>query len=309
MSLKSILLAGTAFAVMTASLQAADLPQKSDPYFQSGQAQLAARLAQKPNVNKAKNIILMIGDGMGVSTVTAARIFEGQSRGVDGVSNNLTMDAFPYVALSRTYSHDSQVTDSAPSASAMTTGVKSKNEMLGLSSNAVYNDCSTQAANTVTSIFEMAEAAGLATGVVTTTRVTHATPAAAYAHSVNRDWESDKDLGVNVGKGCKDIADQLINWPAGDGFEVILGGGRLKFLPEDVTDPENDAKKGDRKDKRNLITEWTAKDNNHVIAFDKASFDAIDVASGAKILGLFEPSHMNYEADRAKDIRQINRSD
>jgi alkaline phosphatase len=302
MFLKSILAAETAFAVMTVAAQAAaELPQKSDPYFQSGQAQLAARLAQKPNTNKAKNIILMIGDGMGVSTVTAARIFEGQSRGVDGVSNNLTMDAFPYVALSRTYSHDSQVTDSAPSASAMTTGVKSKNEMLGLSSNAVYNDCSTQAANTVTSIFEMAEAAGLATGVVTTTRVTHATPAAAYAHSVNRDWESDKDLGENAGKGCKDIADQLISWPAGDGFEVILGGGRLKFLPDDVTDPEHITKKGDRKDKRNLITEWTSKDNNHVFASDKAGFDAIDVASGAKILGLFEPSHMTYEADRAKD--------
>jgi alkaline phosphatase len=211
------------------------------------------------------------------------------------------MDAFPYLALSRTYSADSQVTDSAPSASAMTTGIKSNNEMLGLTAAAVYNDCSTAAANTVTSIFETAEAKGLATGVVTTTRITHATPASTYAHSVNRDWESDKDMGEAAGKGCKDIADQLINWPAGDGFEVVLGGGRLKFLPNDVTDPENDTKKGDRRDKRNLIEEWTKKDNNHVFVFDKKGFDSVDVKSGAKMLGLFETSHMQYEADRPKD--------
>jgi alkaline phosphatase len=244
---------------------------------------------------------LMIGDGMGVTTVTAARIYDGQKKGVDGVSNKLVMEQLPYAAFSRTYSADALVTDSAPSASAMTTGIKSNNEMLGLTSAAVYNDCATQAPNTVTSIFETAEAKGLATGIVTTTRITHATPASTYAHSVNRDWESDKDMKENVGKGCKDIADQLVSWPAGDGFEVVLGGGRLKFLPEDVADPENNAKMGDRKDKRNLIAEWTKKDNNHVFVWNKKDFDAVDVKSGAKMLGLFETSHMGYEADRTKD--------
>lgn len=304
MMLKKILLVGAAISVAAISARAETLlPQSGDEYFKTGQAELATRLAQKPNTNKAKNVILMIGDGMGITTVTAARIYEGQKRGVDGVSNNLTMDAFPNLALSRTYSADSQVTDSAPSASAMTTGIKSNNEMLGLTAAAKYKDCSTQAANVVTSIFETAEAAGKATGIVTTTRITHATPASAYAHSVNRDWESDKDLGDQVGKGCKDIADQLINWPAGDGFEVVLGGGRLKFLPAETADPEYPKKMGDRKDKRNLTAEWTAKDNNHVYVTDKAGFDAVDVKSGAKILGLFEPSHMQFEADRPKDAK------
>ena len=302
--LKFTLSTGVALSILTFSANAeTPLPQANDDYFKTAQAELATRLAEKPNTNKAKNVILMIGDGMGVTTVTAARIYEGQKRGVDGVSNNLTMDSFPHLALSRTYSADSQVTDSAPSASAMTTGIKSNNEMLGLTAAAKYKDCSTQAANTVTSIFETAEAAGLATGVVTTTRITHATPAATYAHSVNRDWESDKDLGDQVGKGCKDIADQLINWPAGDGFEVVLGGGRLKFLPAEAADPEYPKKMGDRKDKRDLTAEWTAKDNNHVYVTDKAGFDAIDVKSGAKILGLFEPSHMQFEADRPKDAK------
>ena len=300
--LKSVLCAGVMLSAMSLALHAETaLPQTTDAYYVTAQAELAARLALKPSTNKAKNIILMIGDGMGITTVTASRIYGGQKAGKDGVSNNLNMDMFPYVALSRTYSADSQVTDSAPSASAMTTGVKSNNEMLGLTAAAVYKDCATEKPNVVTSIFETAEAKGLATGIVTTTRITHATPASTYAHSVNRDWESDKDMGAEAGKGCKDIADQLINWPAGDGFEVVLGGGRLKFLPDDVADPENDKKKGDRKDKRNLIEEWTKKDNNHVFVMDKTGFDAVDVKSGAKMLGLFETSHMQYEADRAKD--------
>jgi alkaline phosphatase len=302
MTFKSCLHASAATALIATAVHAQNpLPQAADAYFKTAQEQLTLRLAQKPNTNKAKNIIIMVGDGMGITTVTASRIYGGQKQNKDGPSNNLTMDAFPYLALSRTYSADALVTDSAPSASAMTTGIKSNNETLGLTASAVYNDCSSQAANTVTSIFETAEARGLATGIVTTTRITHATPASAYGHSVNRDWESDKDMGDQAGKGCKDIADQLISWPAGDGLEVALGGGRLKFLPNDVADPENASKKGDRLDKRNLIEEWTKKDNNHVFVFDKKGFDAVDVKSGAKMLGLFETSHMNYEADRTAD--------
>ncbi|MDE2444842.1 MAG: alkaline phosphatase [Alphaproteobacteria bacterium] len=302
MKFKVLLISSVAIAIAaTGSFADAPLPQANDPYFKNAEKELSARLAQKPITHKAKNIILMVGDGMGVTTTTAARIYEGQKRGVDGVSNNLTMDSLPNLALSRTYSADSQVTDSAPSASAMTTGVKSNNEVLGLTAAGKFNDCATQAANTATTIFETAEALGLATGVVTTTRITHATPAATYSHSVNRDWESDKDEGDQVGKGCKDIADQLVNWPAGDGFEVVFGGGRSKFLPADVNDPEYDSKKGERKDKRNLITEWTSKDNNHSFVFDKAGFDKIDLSSGTKVMGLFEPSHMQFEVDRPKD--------
>ena len=60
-------------------------------------------------------------------------------------------------------------------------------------------------------------------------------------------------------------------------------------------------KKGRRRDGRNLTEEWTKKDNNHLFVFDKAGWDKVDWASGAKVLGLFEMSHMEYEADRAKD--------
>ena len=157
------------------------------------------------------------------------------------------------------------------------------------------------AGHDVKTLFEMAEEPGLATGVVSTARITHATPAAIYAHTPMRDWESDKELGDAAAQGCKDIADQLVNWPAGDGFEVALGGGRAYFLPETLADPEDEGKTGRRTDGRDLTAEWTEKGNNHVFVFDKAGFDAIDVASGPKVLGLFEMSHMEYEADRAKD--------
>jgi len=69
--------------------------QTSNPYYVSGLTTLDKALALKPNSGKAKNLILFIGDGMGISTLVAARIHEGQSRGVDGVSNSLSFEALP----------------------------------------------------------------------------------------------------------------------------------------------------------------------------------------------------------------------
>lgn len=304
MRLTITLLSGAAYVALTALAHAQEaVTQINDPYFKAAQEQLAARLAMKPIGGTAKNIILLVGDGMSASTVTAARIYEGQKRGVDGESNNLNLDLFPYMALSKTYSSDGQVSDSAPTATAMTTGIKTKNDIIGLNSEAAIKDCEGSKGKEVTTIFELAESAGKATGVVSTARITHATPAGAYAHSALRDWEDDKQMGDQVGKGCKDIADQLVNWAAGDGFEVAMGGGRRHFLPSETADPEDEGKTGERKDKRDLTAEWTAKDNMHVYVWDKAGFDGLDIKSGAKVLGLFDRSHMEYEVDRAKDTK------
>src|SRR6185369_14425656 len=68
---------------------------------------------------KAKNVILFLGDGMGVSTLTAARIFEGQKRGESGEENRLSFEEFPYSALSKTYTTNQQTSDSAPTMSAI----------------------------------------------------------------------------------------------------------------------------------------------------------------------------------------------
>jgi alkaline phosphatase len=300
MRFASVLLASVSLS--TAAVAQSALPQASDSYFQAAETDLAERLATQPITGKAKNVILMVADGMSVTTVTAARILEGQKRGVDGESNDLVIDTFPYVALSKTYSHDGQVSDSAPTATAMVSGVKTRNDVIGVNQTVAVGDCAAALANPVTSIFEIAEDAGKATGVISTARITHATPAAAYAHTPVRDWESSKELPEEAkAAGCKDIADQLVNWPHGDGFEVALGGGRAYFLPAEAKDPEDAEKTGRRTDGRDLTAEWTKKSNGNVYVFDKAGFDAADVASGARILGLFEMSHMEYEADRAKD--------
>src|SRR5262249_58568373 len=120
--------------------------------------------------------------------------------------------------------------DSAPTATAMTTGVKSYNGTLGITQKANIRDCSTAQSARTDTLWEIAEDAGLATGVVTTARFTHATPAATYAKTTERDWEDDSNVSA-AGKaaGCIDIATQFLNWPHGDGMEVALGGGRQQF--------------------------------------------------------------------------------
>ena len=128
---------------------------------------------------------------MGFSTVTAARIFEGQQRGVDGEFNVLAWEAFPHLAASKTYSADAQITDSAPSAVAMTTGVKTKNDLMGLDHTVTLDSCDDQKTKAVTTLWELAESIGMSTGAVTTATITHATPGATYAHIANRDWEFD----------------------------------------------------------------------------------------------------------------------
>lgn len=273
--------------------------QAKDSYFISAAQSVARREGEnfKPH---AKNVILFIGDGMGVSTITAARIYAGQSRGVDGESYSLTMETLPNVALSKTYSHDSQVADSASTATAMVTGVKTRSRTLGLTQDAAFGDCASAAGHGTDTIFELAEQAGLATGVISTARLTHATPAATYAESASRNWEIDGAM-IGPAEGCKDIAAQFIDWDAGDGFEVAMAGGRRMFLPNETPDPEYEGKTGQRTDGRDLTAEWTHKSNQHYVIYDRAGFDGIDFSSDARVLGLFEPSHMEYELDRAED--------
>ncbi|MFZ3005835.1 MAG: alkaline phosphatase, partial [Phenylobacterium sp.] len=101
--------------------------QVADPDYRASEAALRQAIRAPAPGTRARNVILFIGDGMGVSTVTAARIFEGQARGVDGASNRLAFDQLPYAAFSKTYSQDALVTDSANGATALLTGVKTLN--------------------------------------------------------------------------------------------------------------------------------------------------------------------------------------
>jgi alkaline phosphatase len=245
-------------------------------------------------------VILFVGDGMGVSTLTAARIYQGQRAGRDGESTWTAMDRMPFSALVKTYAHDAQVPDSAPTATALTTGVKTRNGVIGIDQTVVEDDCAGSRGREVMTFFEQAEAAGLRTGIVSTARITHATPAATYAHVANRDWENDSDLSSAARRaGCVDIARQLVEWPYGDGLDVVLGGGRAQFMPRTATDPEDAKAVGLRTDGRDLTREWSLRPSGGRYVWNRAQFDAFE--GDGPLLGLFERSHMNFEVDRARD--------
>jgi alkaline phosphatase len=249
-----------------------------------------------------RNVILFLGDGMGVSTVTAARIFAGQSQGGQGEEHELSFERFPNVALVKTYNTDAQVADSAGTMSAIVTGVKTRIGHISVPPAVPHDDCAAALGNELPTLLELAEQRGLATGVVTTTRITHATPAATYAHVPNRNWESDAQLPeAAVAAGCRDIARQLVEFAHGDGIEVVLGGGRLAFLPEGTADPEYPPLSGVRTDGRNLLDEWLTAGEGRRYVWNRAGFDGLDAADDGQVLGLFEPSHMRYEADRGDD--------
>lgn len=267
---------------------------------------------------RAKNVILFVGDGMGVSTVTAARILEGQMKGRPGEENRLAFETYPHTAFSKTYSWDQQTSDSAPTMTAMATGYKTREGMLSVDHTTARGECSAAVIDSkrLKTILEYSAQRGKSTGIVSSARLTHATPAALYAHTAVRDWEADSNLpvtDVNTGAACrgstsavKDIARQLIEVSPAvrASLKVAMGGGRTYFLPNTATDPEYAAIKGRRLDGRNLANEWLATRGTMggaAYVWNKSQFDSFDPVGNDYLLGLFEPSHVQYEADKAKD--------
>ena len=286
-------------APRTEDVRAASAPH--DAWFAAGQQALAERRAVRPIDGPARNVILFVGDGIGPTTVAAARIFDGQSRGEPGEENLLSFERFPHVAYAKTYTTDRQVSDSAGTMSAMMTGVKTKSGVLSVSEAVIRKDCASGLAAELPTLGELAKQAGLAVGIVTTSDVTDATPGAVYAHAADRSWKHDGALPDGAAEaGCRDIARQLIEFPYGGGLDLVLGGGRAYFLPDTVADLEQADKAGVRGDGRNLIDEWRAKSPNHRFVWNAQGFDAI--AAGGPVLGLFERGKMRFETDRSQDV-------
>ena len=240
---------------------------------------------------EAKNVIFFLGDGMGPSTVTAARIYK---YGEDG---SLTMDKIERTARIKTYSNDAQTTDSAPSMAAYTTGVKMNNEVIAMSSdtiatppgkdangNLTINNCAaTGNGVSVPTILELAKAKGKAVGAITTTELTHATPAATYSHICNRNAQyhiAAQSVPGGVG----------YNSALGEGVDVLMGGGRNHYTPYDAS-----TNKTGRADGRNLLTEFAAK--GYTVAATKAEMAA--APNNKKFVGIYSSrSHLEYELDR-----------
>ncbi len=266
-------------------------------WFRDGAAQAAERGAMR---GRAKNVILFIGDGMSLTTVAAARILQGQRSGGPGENNRLSWERFPDTALSKTYNTDQQTPDSAGTMTAMITGVKTRAGVLSVGQSAARKDCAGGLEAPLLSALELAESAGMATGVVTTARITHATPGATYAHTPERNWEGDTELSEAARKqGCADIARQMIETPFGDGPEVLFGGGREYFMTVEQRDPEEDDKVGSRLDGRNLVGEWQAKHPNGAYVWNREQLTA--ARDKSPVLGLFEYDHLHFDYDRKDD--------
>jgi len=223
----------------------------------------------------AESVIFLIGDGMGYAQLTAARWEKAggdqpeYQPTLDSYQNTrLYMDEMEYAGYMSTHSLNSWITDSAAAVTALATGEKTYNGVISVANvtdrGAVMGyENATAYAVPLKTILEMAEEAGKATGVVTTTRVTHATPAGYYAHSADRDWENE-------------IAEQCIE----SDMEVALGGGASKFSFDNRSLLEEAASSG-----------WT-------VVRNEGELVAVDPATTERLLGIFTDSHMSYELDR-----------
>jgi alkaline phosphatase len=258
-------------------------------------ADTADTVAQPVERGVTKNLILFVGTGFGIVPMTATRI------AANGEHGTLTIDELPETALVKTSSRNAQTADAAAAMSAYMTGIKVDNEVLSQTADTRPYDeagraqsahgesaCPTVGnGNPVTTLLEMAGRSGRSTGIVTTARVTQPIAAASYAHLCHRGGENA-------------IAAQLIpggngaNAALGDGVDVILGGGWERFLPKE--DPRGSA----RNDTRDLFAELRAK--GYVVITRKSELAALNPSVGqpiGKLIGLFAPSQLAFEADRA----------
>lgn len=215
-----------------------------------------------------KNVILLIGDGMGFEHMEAARAAVGGHVYMDDVN-----DATGRVT---TYSADADITDSAAAATALATGYKTLNRMLGMTP-----DDDQLTPDEVPTLVELAEDRGLATGLVTTTQMAHATPAGFASHVPHRNQFNN-------------IAAQYFDNFAAKGkpIEVLMGGGRNNF--DDRAKYTSGVKYGDKTDNRNLIQEFTAKGYQYA-----ANASELERINGDRVLGLFHADNgLTQEQDR-----------
>ena len=243
----------------------------------------------------ATNVILFLGDGMGISTVTAARIFDGQSRGQPGEENYLSFERFPNVALVKTYNSNQQVPDSAGTATAIHTGVKTRAGVVSVGPDVRRGNCIEARESRLKTIGEIAKERALAVGIVTTSRVTDASPATLYAHLPERDWESDRYITDEEHRlGCVDIAMQLVSLGADVGPDIVLGGGLREFLGSEFGGRR-------KKDGEDLVANWLLEDQRQ---FVDSRDELARLEADNQVLGLFSLAQMTYVVNRGDDTSE-----
>ena len=233
----------------------------------------------------AKNIILFIGDGMSITTLTASRIWQGQQQGKLGEEHFLHFETFPHTALIKTYNSNQQTPDSAGTMSAILTGVKTRAGVISMGPEQDRTDCEGSAQHQQQTLLEWGHKQGFETGIVTTARLTHATPAATYAHSPDRGWEGDYDRHPNAyWYGCDSIAKQLVEGAFPAGLDLALGGGgsRLESYYDSFS--------------QQFPFGYLLKNQKDFLKWD--TFNKPQSQSGP-VLGVFASGHMDFESDRS----------
>jgi alkaline phosphatase len=197
-----------------------------------------------------KNVIFMIGDGTGI-----AQLYSGQLHEV-GSDGYLHAQRLPITGIVKTYSEDNLITDSASGTTAYSCGIKTDNGVIAQDSEG--NECVT--------LMELAQQAGMKTGLVATSGVTHATPASFATHIDSRNKYSE-------------IAEQMVE----SEVDVILGGGLEYFIPSDSAG-------SNREDQLNLLS--SLRDQGYSVVLDRQAMVEED---SEQIVGLFSPSGMPSE--------------
>lgn len=219
---------------------------------------------------KCKYIFYFIGDGLGASQRQISEYYKINVLKKDG---KLNMNSFPISGISTTHSKDSLVTDSAASGTALATGHKTNNGMI-----AVLPD-----GTNLKTLIDVAQEHNMSTGVVTTTRVTHATPAVFVAHNINRGNEDEIATYYPTSK---------INYLAGGGYEYFV--------------PKDGKLKSARKDDKNLVTEL--KNNGYTVFIGENSsddFKKFNPTKDSKVFAAFSESHLPYTLDRINENSKV----
>ncbi len=238
----------------------------------SGFNQTVAEEAETKEIDQAKYVFYFIGDGLGAAQRQLAEYYLQETEGTD---NKLLINNLPNAAINTTHSLDTLITDSAAAGTALATGQKTNNGMISVLPDGTE----------LKTLVELAEEKGMATGVATTTRVTHATPAVFISHNESRNDEN----GI-----AADYVDS--------GIAYLAGGGLRHFIPQGWTESFSDVTgltiKSKRKDDQNIIQEFT--DLGYKIGYgSKGAEEFYDYTpkAGDKYLALFAYSHMPYTLD------------
>ncbi|WHH60280.1 alkaline phosphatase [Petroclostridium sp. X23] len=212
-----------------------------------------------------KYVFYFIGDGLGAAQRQVAEFYLQEKNG--DKNTKLLMNTFPVAGINTTHSSDTLVTDSAAAGTALATGMKTNNGIISMLPDGTRTK----------TLMETAEEKGMGTGLISTTRITHATPAAFASHNVNRDNENE-------------IAEDI----AASGVDFIAGGGFRHFVPQNWQ-----WGKSKRKDDRNLLTEMLNKGYNVFTTMDDTqSFLNFTPKGKQKVVALLNDTHIPYDIDR-----------